>query len=413
MTALRFLATVLIVTFGVATTNSQAAGPTLVFDSVTGDVLLEDRAGELWYPASLTKLMTAYLVFQKLKAGTLSLDQPLVVSRVARLQPPSRIDLEPGTTISLDLAVQSMLVYSANDMAYALAENASDSIETFVAEMNAEARKLGMTGTHFVNPNGFFDPRQITTARDMAILAAAILREFPDRAHYFAQAEVTIGKRKLVSRNLFLRQMDGADGMKTGYVCNSAFNLIATATIDSRKLGVVVFGARSGKQRADMAEALLVDAFTTKGSKTGTHVKQIKNMSLGTVVPSDLTASVCPQKTPVRIVSARELDGWGITFGTYTSANKADMALRGRILGASGRELPGPTGVIRMPNNAGFAAVVWRLTREQSQSACAGYQREAAPCAIFTPEDFARISALTPDSPPKPRLKPSTRPPSR
>ena len=119
-----------------------------------------------------------------------------------------------------------------------------------------------MTGSHFVNPNGLFDQRHISTARDIAILASALLREFPEHDHYYEQDALAVGKRKLANRNALLRQMPEADGMKTGFVCSSGFNLVATATKDGRKLGAVIFGANNGKHRADLAEMLLVDGFS-------------------------------------------------------------------------------------------------------------------------------------------------------
>ena len=157
--------------------------------------------------------------------------------------------------------------------------------------------------------------------------------------------------------------MKAADGMKTGFVCNSGFNLVATATIDGRRLGAVIFGASSGKHRADLAEMLLVDAFGRSDPPQRQPLSGIANMALGGIVPADLTTTICRQKAPVQLVSSKELQGWGISFGTYDTAVKADMALRGRLLSASAAGLSGPAGVIRMPGKAGFAAVVWKLDR--------------------------------------------------
>ncbi len=164
MTVARILILVFLV-IGWMAASARATGPVLVFDPVTGNVLMQSRAGELWYPASLTKLMTAYIVFDRLKTGRLALDQKLTVSKLASSQPPSKVWLKPGVTVTTDLALQAMLVYSANDMALVLAEGVAGSVEVFVSEMNATARLLGMTATHFVNPNGWFDPRQVSTAR--------------------------------------------------------------------------------------------------------------------------------------------------------------------------------------------------------------------------------------------------------
>lgn len=359
---------------------SFAAGPSLLFDPATGEVLSQDRAGEPWYPASITKLMTAYVVFQKLKSGQLKLEQKIPVSELAHSQPPSKIGVPTGGTVSVDFALQALLVYSANDMAFVLAEAASGSVPGFAAEMNAQAQRIGMTGSHFVNPNGLHDPRHISTARDIALLAVALLKEFPEHAHYYSQASVAVGKRKLSNRNSLIRQMEEADGMKTGFVCNSGFNLVATATRNGRKLGAVILGANSGKHRADLAEMLLVDGFTRETTPRP-RIEALENMKTGAVVPADMTKNVCKQK-PMSIASSKDLGGW--------------------LLSTSGRDLPGTPGLIRMPGKGGFAAAMWNLNQQNSLAACAKYRTENAPCEVITPETFAQIAALTPEPPPKP-----------
>lgn len=377
-----------------------AAGPTVLFDPATEEVISQDRAGDPWYPASITKLMTAYVIFQKLKAGQLKLDQKIPVSEIAHSQPPSKIGVPVGKTVSVDFALQALLVYSANDMAYVLAEGASGSIPAFAAEMNAQARKLGMTGSHFVNPNGLFDHRHITTARDIAILASTLLREFPEYDHYFSQPFLTIGKRRLSNRNSLLRQMKEADGMKTGFVCNSGFNLVATATHDGRRLGAVIFGANSGKHRVDLAEMLLTDGFS-RPAAARPKLQSIPNVQTGGIVPSDMTKQVCKQK-PVTLAMSKSLGGWGISFGNYENSATADMALRGRMLSPSGMELPGTPGVIRLPEKLGFAAAMWNLDKASSEAACARYRAEKAPCEVLPPETLAKIAALVPDPAPPP-----------
>lgn len=377
-----------------------AAGPTLLFDPLNEEVISQDHAGDPWYPASITKLMTAYIIFQKLRSGDLKPDQKLTVSELAHAQPPSKIGVPAGQAVSVDFALQALLVYSANDMAYVLAEGADGSIPAFAAEMNAQAHKLGMTGSHFVNPNGLFDHRHVTTARDIAILASKILREFPEYDHYFSQPYLAIGKRHLANRNSLLRQMKEADGMKTGFVCSSGFNLVATATLDGRRLAAVIFGANSGKHRVDLAEMLLTDGFSRP---TTAHAKlqSIPNVQTGSIVPTDMSAQVCKQK-PVTLALSKSLGGWGISFGNYENSVTADMALRGRMLSPSGMDLPGTPGIIRMPEDRGFAAAMWNLDQATSEAACMRYHAEKAPCEVIPPEIFARIAALVPDPPPPP-----------
>jgi D-alanyl-D-alanine carboxypeptidase len=374
-----------------------AAGPSLLFDPANEEVISQDRAGEPWYPASLTKLMTAYVVYQKLKAGQLTKDQKIPVSQLAHSQPPSKIGVPVGKTVSVDFALQALLVYSANDMAYVLAEAASGSVQAFAGEMNAQARKLGMTGSHFVNPNGLFDHRHISTARDIGLLAAALLREFPENAHYYDQDALAVGKRHLPNRNALLRQMPEADGMKTGFVCASGFNLVATATREGRQLAAVIFGANSGKHRADLAEMLLVDGFS-RPPVSHEKIRAIPNVSTGGIVPADMTKRVCRQK-PVAVALSKDLGGWGISFGNYESAATADMALRGRMLSDTGKQLSGMPGIIRLPEKRGFAAAVWSLDQATSEGACSRYRAEKAPCEVIAPETLARIAALVLDPP--------------
>jgi D-alanyl-D-alanine carboxypeptidase len=387
---------------------ARAAGPSLLFDPQTGEVLSQDRAGEPWYPASLTKLMTAYIVFQKLHAGTLKLDQKVPVSELAHAQPPSKIGVPVGKTVSVDFALQALLVYSANDMAYVLAEAASGTSDAFIGEMNHQAEVLGMTGTHFANPNGLFDPRHVSTARDIAMLVAALLRDFPEYDHYFSQAYLAVGKRKLANRNSIIRQMKGADGMKTGFVCNSGFNLVASATHDGRKLVAIVFGARTGKARTDLAQMLLVDGFGRDSKEPRPKVETVANMPLGSIVPADMTETVCKQKPAVTVTSASDLTGWGISLGNYDTAQKADMALRGRLLSRAGRDVKGNAGVVALPGSQGFVAMVWDVDHVDSLSMCAMYHLENAYCDVMSPESFARIAAVAPpDAPgtPKPEAQ--------
>jgi D-alanyl-D-alanine carboxypeptidase len=347
--------------------------------------------------------MTAYVLFQKIRAGQLTLEQKISVSELAHSQPPSKIGVPAGKTVSVDFALQALLVHSANDMAYVLAEAASGSISAFSAEMNAQAQKLGMTGSHFVNPNGLFDHRHISTARDIALLASALLREFPEHAHYYDQDALAVGKRKLNNRNALLRQMPEADGMKTGFVCSSGFNLVATASKDGRKLGAVIFGANNGKHRADLAEMLLVDGFSRPGG-TRPKLQSIANVKTGDIVPADMTKQVCKQK-PLAIALSKDLKGWGISFGNYESSATADMALRGRMLSKAGIELAGTPGIIRLPEKRGFAAAMWNLDKMTSEAACSRYKAHGAPCEVITPETLATIAALVPDPPPP---KPAT-----
>jgi D-alanyl-D-alanine carboxypeptidase len=381
--------------------SAAKAGPSLVFDPASGDIISQERAGEPWYPASLTKLMTAYLVFQKLKTGELKLDQRLPVSENAAKQPPSKLGTPAGKTISVDLALQSLLVYSANDMAVVLAEGAGGSIQNFVRQMNDTAQRLGMTASHFANPNGLFDARQVVTARDLALLVSAIIREFPEHQRFFEQPHLAVGKRKLANRNSLLRQMKTADGMKTGFVCNSGFNLIGSATQNGRRLVAIVLGASSPQKRADEAQKLLEASFAQAGGAPKSPVTSIANSQLGTLVPVDLTTAVCKNKNEVSFAVGSELGGWGFSLGRYETAQLANMALRGRLLGAREVLEGGTSGVVKLPGPYGFAAMVWDMEEGSSRQACDLFMKDKIYCDVMSPQSFAMVGALIAEKPPQ------------
>ncbi|HZT47653.1 MAG TPA: D-alanyl-D-alanine carboxypeptidase family protein [Hyphomicrobiaceae bacterium] len=243
------------------------AGPALLFDAGDGRVLYAEDADNQWHPASLTKIMTAYVTFQALKEGKLTMATKIGCSELAHSQSPSKIGLPVGAEMTVEKALQTLIVKSANDVAIMLAEAVSGSHEAFVARMNATAARLGMTRTHFANANGLPAPDQVTTARDLARLAAAVVRDFPEHAPLWSLLEVRVGKLRLHSHNSLLGHYAGADGMKTGFICDSGFNVVASATRDGRKLVAVVLGEASGAERAERAANLLEYGFLTHGWK--------------------------------------------------------------------------------------------------------------------------------------------------
>lgn len=243
------------------------AGPALLFEVSTGKVLYAEDQDNLWFPASLTKIMTAYVTFKAIKAGKLRLDDKIACSLVATLQPPSKVGLPVGGELTVDLALQAIIVKSANDVTVMLAEAVAGSETRFVALMNETARQLGMSRTRFANTNGLPDPNQQTTARDLARLARAVATEFPEYGHYWSSPEVRIGKRRLGSHNALLKTFPGADGLKTGFTCDSGFNVVAAATRDGRRLMAVVLGESSGNERAVRAASLLEHGFQNYGWK--------------------------------------------------------------------------------------------------------------------------------------------------
>jgi len=256
-----------IVTACAVTLSSATAGPALLFDPANGRVLYAEDQDDQWYPASLAKIMTAYLLFEAIRDGKLSLQDLISVSELAHSQPPSRIGLPVGAEIRVELALQALIVKSANDAAVMLAEAVSGSHEAFVARMNATAQRLRMTRTRFANANGLPAPDQVTTARDLARLTAAVVHDFPAYANLWAMPEMRIGKRRLRNHNALLRNYDGADGMKTGFICDSGFNVVASATRDGQRLVAVVLGEVTGNERSTRAANLLEHGFQTHAWK--------------------------------------------------------------------------------------------------------------------------------------------------
>jgi D-alanyl-D-alanine carboxypeptidase len=235
----------------------------LVIEAESGKVLFAENATQPWYPASITKLMTAYVTLRAVKEGRITLDKPLVVSANAAAQNPVKMGFPVGTIVTVDNALKMLMVKSANDMAVVLAEGVAGSVENFADQMNANARRLGMVQSSFVNPNGLPADDQITSARDMAMLARAIFREMPEYDYFWHLPGIRMGKMVQRNYNTLIGRYPGADGMKTGFICASGFNLVASATRDGKRLIAVVLGAPSSAGRALKAAQLLERGFNS------------------------------------------------------------------------------------------------------------------------------------------------------
>ena len=242
-------------------TSPASAGPALLFDASSGRVLYAEDHDNVWHPASLTKIMTAYMTFDAIKAGRLTMQSKIIASELSVQQEPSKVGLPIGATMTVELALQALIVKSANDVAVMLAEAVSGNVEEFSKQMNATARRIGMTHTNFVNPHGLPAAQQVTTARDLGILAMAVLRDYPEYGSLWTQHDMRIGKRRLRTHNGLLRTYDGADGLKTGFICDSGYNVVATASRDGRRVVAVVLGEPSGAARTVRAAGLLEHGF--------------------------------------------------------------------------------------------------------------------------------------------------------
>lgn len=311
----------------IVTPRDARAEALLLIEADTGKVLQAENATYPWYPASVTKIMTAYVALKAVKEGRMTLDTLLTVSPTAAAQSPSKMGFKPGTQVTLDNALKMMMVKSANDIAVVIAEGVGGSIDGFSAEMNKNAQRLGMTQTSYVNPNGLPADGQITSARDLGILARAIIRDLPEYEYFMHVPAIKFGRRITANFNKLIGRYPGADGMKTGFICASGFNLVATATRNNKRLIAVVLGAQSSAQRASKAAQLLERGFG------GNKLSWLKP-SLGTVdalapidaSPPNLRDEMCGPKRK-RPAAENEEDDPDIVADNSSSNGEAGVSM--------------------------------------------------------------------------------------
>ncbi len=340
----------------------EARKSAILMDARTGEVLYADRADEPRHPASLTKMMTLYMAFDALKSGRLRLDQRLPVSYHAAAQEPTKLDLQPGSTVSVEDAILGAAIKSANDAAVVLAEAMGNgSEETFARMMTNRARSLGMNRTNFHNASGLPDPEQITTARDFAMLAQALYRDHRQFYHYFGYTEFEFQGRVIPGHNRVTQYYEGADGLKTGFIRASGFNLASSAERGGKRLVGVVFGGETAASRDREMMAMLDRGFSGE-------------------VMMAARRQQAPAPTLISTAAAGEL---GRQF-TVASANAQPAA---EAVEAVADEAP----ILR--KQAAIAAVV----KPQAQPVPAKAQTVAAP----TPHQTAKAKALADKSKPK------------
>jgi D-alanyl-D-alanine carboxypeptidase len=312
-----------------------AAAASLVVDAESGVVLSADAPNHLWYPASLTKMMTVYVALSEIDAGRLSFDDKIKVSAAAANISPVRFGLRTGEIISVKEAINAAIVASGNDAAYALAEKIGGDEAAFAQMMTGMARKLGMPRTVFRNATGLPDDGQVTTARDMAVLAMALLRDYPEHYPLFNQRSVTIAKRSRGTVNSILGSYQGADGFKTGFTCGSGYNMVASVQRDGQRLIGVVLGSANRSQRVSEMTKLLNAAFTSDSKSKETVARiGLKNAAEDEgAPPTILSGGACSAAQLASggeggtITSAARLTGWGIVFGAYPDKSKAQQVL--------------------------------------------------------------------------------------
>jgi D-alanyl-D-alanine carboxypeptidase len=361
------------------------AGPYVVVDAATGETLLERDAGVFWYPASLTKMMTIYIVFEELKAGRLTLASPLPFSQTASAKPASKLGVAPGGSITVEQGLQALVARSANDVATAFAERISGTEAAFAQRMTETASRLGMTATQFRNANGLPDAGQVTTARDLALLGIALVREFPEYYGYFHTQEFMFGKQRIGPGIKFLKHYAPyADGLKTGFICASGFNIVGSAVRDGRRLVAVALGFRRADLRDEFIVRLLDEAYALKTGGNRPMIWQLRNGGGG-------PATVLPYGECGTIRYDMPGDAaWLGTFGDWRTARTAFDKGQAQLatLGFShlGKEWILPVTSNKVTKQA---AIIADLEPAAAQKLCADYQSRKLFCQVKKPGDIA------------------------
>lgn len=272
----------------------------LVMDADTGEVLFSRSADAKRYPASLTKMMTLYLAFEAMNKGKLRLDTRMKVSKRAASQPQTNISLKAGQTIPVRDAIKALVVRSANDVAVVFAEHIGKTEWSFAQQMTAKARSLGMRGTNFRNPHGLPDRKQYTTARDMAKLAIALRRDFPQYYHYFKTESFVWKGKTYTSHNRVMGRVEGADGLKTGYIRMSGFNLVTSVTRGGYHIVSVVMGGQNSKARDNHMVALLERTFQVLAERKD-QPRQFANAPTPVAKPQRAVAAIKKQAAIIKV----------------------------------------------------------------------------------------------------------------
>jgi D-alanyl-D-alanine carboxypeptidase len=386
----------------------------IVIDADTGQVLSEMNADAITYPASLTKMMTLYLTFEALNAGKLRLDQYLPVSAEAASKRPTKLHLPSGDAVQIQDLILAIVTKSANDAAAVLAEGLAGSEASFAERMTHKARQLGMIGTVYRNASGLPDPEQHTTARDQAQLALALYHDFPREYRYFSTRQFYFRGKMIATHNHLLEWYEGADGIKTGYIGASGFNLAASAVRNGHRLiGVVMGGASAGSRDREMA-SLLDQGFAELGAGAAAVARQ----ETPTTQPQQVVAEV-EQPAPTRpreklgqlTKAARKLaahlspvskaeaapishhlnaesaaDRWSIQLGAFRVETAAEQAARfaASLPVARGKPLQ-----IVQPSKGGkdhlYRARLLNFTPQEAQSACAALHKRKIECSVVPP----------------------------
>ncbi len=364
-------------------TGPVPAGPYLVVDPATGETLLQQNAGAAWYPASLTKLMTIYIAFEELKAARLALTTPVPISQHAH-DVESPLGLPVGSPLTVEQALMAMVARSPNDVAIALAERISGGEPQFAVRMTETAVRLGMTATRYGNASGLPKPENVTTARDLGVLATALIRDFPQYYGYFQTREFMLGKLKVGPGVKFVELYSPyADGLKTGFICASGFNLVGSAVRDGRRLVGVALGFRRGDLRDEFMVRLLDEAFALKTAGSRPKIWQLRNE--GSTPPFVLPYGECGT---IRYDMPGDA-AWLGTYGDWRTARRAYDQGQAELakLGVTvlGKEWILPVTVNKATRQA---AIIADLEPAAAQKLCADYRARKLFCEIKKPAEI-------------------------
>ena len=376
----QFLSILIFVLAALAWAPANAKYASIVINADTGAVYHEINADERKFPASLTKLMTLYLLFEAVENKRIRWDTQFTASRQAALQPATRLGLAPGHKITAKEATLALIIHSANDVATIVAEELGGTEEKFALQMTAKARQLGMTRTTFRNASGLPHSGQQSTARDMALLAQAILDRFPQHYSLFSETSFSYGGRVYKTHNRVVLGYDGADGLKTGYTHASGFNLVTSAVRDNHRLIGVVFGGNTSRSRDQHMESLLDRAFAD-ARQDGPLVA--KNTARPSKMPAVPVASVSTEGRAEPAPADGDRGDWGIQVGAFQTKEPARTAAR-KVMQKYSKLLDGGQIVVApLPKSKGkvlYRARIMGIEKGSAQQACKLLKRAKQVC---------------------------------
>ena len=393
--------------------QSSSKYAAIVVDARSGEVLYGKGADSPRYPASITKVMTLYLTYEALASGRLRLDDQVVFSPRAAAQSPTKLGVRPGDSITVSEAIQAMCTLSANDAAVAMAEKLGGTEQRFAALMTLRAQELGMLNTHFANANGLPDSRNLSTARDIAILSRAAMRDYPQYYRYFSQLSFNFRGRQITNHNHLLNDAAGVDGLKTGFTNASGFNIAISGVRDNRRLIVVVLGGPTRIARDRTAESLLLTGFDLLDRRSrgetitvaqnyfepppSTRIASPASDTSAQPLQIELTSTTPPPRSArIKIVDARTVPKlsrdskadttagrWTVQVGSFNSRSDAREQLSimekkyGKHFDDAKRAAEKDAGKYR----ARFSG----LTEKEAKAACSALKAKKQPCAVMPP----------------------------